>query len=187
MMRYLPYIALLVLFVPACAKRDAGVEQVSQIQPESQTSSQPLLPPDKLADRLPLDSHPNSPASLLKKNTDGTLLIKIKPRVYTSEMGCTMVSDEWGNTFSQLYDVIAFSIQSKHYYTIWGVRYGKGPALTFDREKEYRFLVKPYREAEFKNEIAHCEIIKAWDTDNNVVFEKQGKKKIQSKDLRDKI
>ena len=129
----------------------------------------------------PPASRTTSPASLLEKNADGALLIKMKPQVYTSEMGCTMMVDDSGNTFSQLYYVISFSVQQKQYYTIWGVRFGKGPPLTFDSEREYRFLVKPYREADSKDESVPCEIIKVWDG-GDVVFEKEEKKEAQPRD-----
>jgi len=181
MMRYLTYTALLVVLVTGCAKRAVEAGRASQRQPEPAPSVQQSTNPDKVAEELPLASHTSSPASLVKENADGTLLIKIKPHVYMSEMGCTMVSNEQGDTFSQLYYVIAFSIQAKQYYTVWGVHFGKGPPLKLDREKEYRFHVKPYRKADFKDESVPCAIIKIWEGDD-VVFEKQEKERTQPTD-----
>ena len=182
MKRYLAFMTLVVLLASSCQKQDAKVNRSLQ-QPEPAPSSKTPVGAKELTKGLPLGSHTNSPASLLMKNHDGTLLIKIKPHVYMDELGCTMVMDGDGNTFSQLYHVIAFSIETKQYYTIWGVRFGKGPPINLDQEKEYRFLVKPYRQADFKDESVPCQIIKIWDGDR-VLFEKQ--QKAQPTDTPDK-
>jgi hypothetical protein len=73
-----------------------------------------------------------------------------------------MVMDDRGNTFSQRYYVIAFNLQSKRFYTIWGVRFGKGPPVRLSREKEYRFLVRPLGAAHGRGEDVPCEIVKVW-------------------------
>ena len=67
----------------------------------------------ELVEGLPLSSHTSSPVSLLKREGNGTLLIKIKPHVYMDEMGCTMMSDDMGNTFSQMYQVAVPSYRQK--------------------------------------------------------------------------
>jgi hypothetical protein len=151
-MRLLIHIPLAAILAAACADK-----------PEADTIA--------AADSLPPGSYTKSPASLIKKNDDGTSLIKIRPHVYMSEMGCTMMQDDMGNTFSQLYHVISFSLGEANYYAIWGVRFGKGPPLQLNRHREYRFLVRPFRAPDFKDESAPCEIIKIWDR-GRLVFEK---------------
>ena len=184
MTKYLAYMVCVLLLLASCARQDAEVKQGFQ-RPQPTPPSKERADAREFAREVPLFSHTNSPATLLKRNADGALLIEIQPHVYMDPLGCTMMSDDQGNTFSQMYHVIAFSLEDRHYYTIWGARFGKGPPITLRRKKAYRFLVKPYRHADFKDESVPCQIIKIWDGDK-VLFEKPQKQKAQPADAPDK-
>ena len=147
-------VALVGLCAISCARREAADQP-------SQQRAKPKAPETT----LPLLSRTISPASLLKRNPDGSLLMAITPHVYMDELGCTIVMDEQGNGFSQMYYVIAFSLEGRDYYTIWGVEPGKGPPISLDRSREYTFLVKPYRRAESEDESVPCEVLEVWDQD----------------------
>lgn len=178
MMKYLICFSFFVLLVSTCVQRETELNRDLREQLKSTVSLNVSIDTDGMTKRLPYESPINSPASLLKKNADGSMLVKIKPHVYTNEMGCTIVMDEMGNTFAQLHYVIDFYIEAKYYYTIWGVLFGERPPINLNREKEYRFLVRPYREEDFKDESVPCEIIKIWDGEG-VIFEIE---EVQSKD-----
>ena len=170
MMRYLICFVLLFFILTTCARRGSKANRTLEKDPDSSYSSEVSLGADEVLKEKPLRSPTRSPVSLLKKNSDGSLLIKIKPQVYMSEMGCEIVMDVMGNQFAQMHYVIDFYIQEKYYYTIWGLLFGRRPPIYLGREKEYRFLIKPDSEKDLTGESIYFEIIKIWDG-GRVVFE----------------
>jgi hypothetical protein len=115
--------------------------------------------PKRSKEGVPLHPRTMSPASLLKRNADGTLLIAIKPRVFMDELGCTIATDEQGNDFSVMYHVIAFTLEGQRHYTIWGADPGERSPVALDPSTEYTFLVKPYREVDDKEESVRLEVL----------------------------
>jgi hypothetical protein len=114
-----------------------------------------------------------SPASLLKRNADGSLLIAIKPHVYARLNAHDLVVDEQGHESSEVHLVIAFSIEDRDYHTIWGVESGKAPPAALDPSKEYTFLVKPYREVEDKRVSIPCAVLEVRDHDKLLYRKKE--------------
>jgi hypothetical protein len=129
--------------------------------------------PGSIPREIPTFDKQDSPATLLKENADGTFLVTLTPHVYFDELGCTMVSDERGNTFSKVYFIIAFTLDKSRYWTIWGSRPGESPPVKLDPKKEYKCLVKPLDST--KGEANRpCSIMKIWDGEK-LLFERTEK------------
>jgi len=114
-----------------------------------------------------------SPATLLEKNSDGTLLVSLKPQVYLDELGCVMVSDGKGHTFSQKHHIIAFSLEKTRYWAIWGKSPGGGPPLKLDPKADYKCLIKPL-DSNQENADQPYSILKIWDG-SNLIYESKEK------------
>lgn len=99
-----------------------------------------------------------STAKLVARNADGSLQVKIKPRVYLSDNGCTMVETENGAT-SQMYRVLLFTIDNQVYWLIWDALYGGLSMPRLDPQREYDFVVKPTGSAKAGEDIL-CAVIK---------------------------
>jgi hypothetical protein len=84
---------------------------------------------------------PPSPAAVLRRNDDGTLLISATPRFHFSELGCVMVMDENGNSFPNEYELLRFAIQDTFYTTVWSSGTSP-PPVALDHTEEYEFLVR---------------------------------------------
>lgn len=134
---------------------------------EGQTSD-----PDDASREIPAFEKRDSPASLLKRNPDGTLLVTMKPQVYFDELGCVMVSDRQGNTFSRIHHMIAFSLEEIRYWTIWGSSPGGGPPVKLDPKKDYKCLVKVLGSKQDQAD-RPCLILKIWEGDK-VIYESAG-------------
>lgn len=132
---------------------------------------EPVAPPDAKPITLPTLEKRDSPAVLLKKNTDGTLLVSLKPQVYLDELGCVMVSDAEGNTFSQMHYMIAFSLEKIRYRTLWGTSPGGGPPVKLDPQTEYQCLIETPLPAKEREDVA-CSILKIWQ-DGKLIYERK--------------
>ena len=102
---------------------------------------------EQVSEKAPLfaSRDTESRVQLLQKNEDGSFLINIEPQIWVSELGCTIVVNEDGSTFPQIYYLLSFELENTDYYTIWDVEYGSTHSVNLERGKEYRFLVKPLR------------------------------------------
>jgi hypothetical protein len=83
---------------------------------------------------------PPSPATVLQWNDDGTVLISATPRFHHSELGCTMLRDQDGNSFANVYELLCFKIQDTCYEAVWS-SLTSPPPVALDHTQEYEFLV----------------------------------------------
>ncbi len=125
------------------------------------------LPPDILAGS-PTFAPTNSPVTVVTTNSDATVVMKVTPRVYLSELGCTMLVGPDGMTMSEMYDVLRFQLGTNSHVVIWGAHH-TGPApFALDPKKEYRFLVKPHTSG-------FAQVLKVW-LDDKVLLDRTKKK-----------
>jgi hypothetical protein len=135
-------------------------------------SDEPLSNPSAKPAATPTLEKQESPATLLEKNSDGTLLVSLKPQVYLDELGCVMGSDGKGNTFSQMHHIISFSLEKTRYWTIWGKSPGGGPPVKLDSKKDYKCLIKISNPNQ-GNVDSGCSILKIWDGSNLIYEQKE--------------
>ena len=115
----------------------------------------------------------DSPAELIERNADGSMLISIQPKPYLTEWGCTTVTDgerEW----AEQYTVISFSLD-KHSYHVMANDHRGFPFLTTAATKAaagrpFRFLVKPISLPVDIKEAGLCVLLVAWDPQRKLVF-----------------
>jgi hypothetical protein len=134
---------------------------------------EPVSEPEAKIRAIPTLEKQESPATLLKKNPDGTLLVSLRPQVYLDELGCVMVSDGNGNTFPRMHHVIAFSLEKIRYWTIWGTSPGGGPPVKLDPKTDYKCLIKTSNPIPEGVDLP-CSILKIWDG-GNLIFERKEK------------
>ncbi len=135
-------------------------------------AEEPASDPKAKPPSIPLFEKKDSPVTLLKENPDGTLLITLRPQIYFDELGCTIVVDQDGNTFSQMYHMIAFSLKDIRYHTIWGVMLGSGPPVKLDPTIDYKCLIKT-EEPKEKEVSSSFSILKIWEGEKLVYEQKQ--------------
>jgi hypothetical protein len=125
-------------------------------------AEEPVSAPIAAPPAITIQKRQDSPAALLEKKPDGKLLVSLRPQVYLDPLGCVMVSDGQGNTFSQMHYVIAFSLEKTRYWTIWGTSPGGGPPVKLDSKKDYKCLIKVSNPSQDGVDIP-CSILKIWD------------------------
>lgn len=132
-------------------------------------AEQTNIPVASLAKSINLYGSPtNSPATLIERYGDGTLLIMIEPKIYMSDLGCTMIETEFGST-SQIYYCMQFEIEKQKYWTIWGVQHGTRPPIHFEDDTNYRFLIQAAKPPAFS-------VLKVWLGDKLLYETKEDKK-----------
>jgi len=132
---------------------------------------EPAASPSDTSTENPIFQKRDSPTTLIERNQDGTLLVSLKPQVYLDELGCIMVADEQGNTFSQMHYIIAFSLQEVRYWTIWGTSPGGGPPVKLDSRVAYKCLIRPLA-SDQNGEDVPFSILKIWNG-SELVYEQK--------------
>jgi hypothetical protein len=98
---------------------------------------------------------------VVQRNLDGSVLVRVqtKPRFRVSSLGCTMLRDEGGRTFSNIYTLLVLDVQGKSCATVWSSLTFR-PAVQLPLDREYRFLLRLSPKDE-----GRCDVLKIWDGD----------------------
>jgi hypothetical protein len=119
----------------------------------------------------------NSTVKILKKNLDGTVLILAKPRFWQSELGCMMLMNQRGNTFSNVFTLVTFAIDGVSFDSIWSSRLSAAP-FELSPEKTYQILLQ----LEDRNEYGKwAHILKMWDGQKLLLDRTKNKKPAKKK------
>jgi len=135
-------------------------------------AEEPISDPSAKPPLIPNWKKQDSPVTLLKENPDRTLLVSLRPQIYLDELGCTIVADQHGHTFSQMHHMIAFSHKDVRYYTIWGTSPGAGPPVKLDPTIDYKLLIKPGKLEKNETSISFS-ILKIWNGEKLIYESKE--------------
>ena len=112
-----------------------------------------------------------SPAELLARNDDGTLLLKIRPRPHASygESETIERAEDEGVYYS-----LSFRIEDVSHAAGWTVPSESPFPPWLNSEKEFRYLVRPWRKSAERNLTIFCTVLTVWEGDKLILDHVEG-------------